>query len=249
MPQLPPAVSASDARRTASTGTKTVPDRSEDTRHRLIEAALTLFSEHGFDGTTTRMLATTAGTNQAAIPYHFGGKEGLYMAVADHIAETNRRLLEPVSVRIRVALSNSRETPDRAALKAVLDDLIRSMIGILFSDAGLAKRAAFVLHEQFHPGPAFDRLYAGFIQPMHEMLTDVVARALGLPPEDPQAVIRAHAIVGQWLAFMIARTAVQRRLGWQKVGPQEQAAIVTGLQAMVRNGLGLSTPGAGPAER
>ena len=80
------------------------------------------------------------------------------------------------------------------------------------------------------------------------MLTDVVARALGLPPEDPQAVIRAHAIVGQWLAFMIARTAVQRRLGWQKVGPQEQAAIVTGLQAMIRSGLGLSTPDSRPAE-
>ena len=232
----------------AADGARTVPDRSEDTRRRLIEAALTLFSEHGFDGTTTRMLATTAGTNQAAIPYHFGGKEGLYMAVADHIAETNRRLLEPVAVRIKVALSGDREAPDRIALRAVLDDLLRSMVGILFSDAGLAKRAAFVLHEQFHPGPAFDRLYAGFIRPMHEMLTEVVARALGLPPEHPQAIIRAHTIVGQWLAFMIARTAVQRRLGWQNIGPQEQAAIVSGLQAMVRGGLGLSVTGTGPAD-
>lgn len=232
----------------STASTRPAPDRSEDTRRRLIEAALALFAEHGFDGTTTRMLATTAGTNQAAIPYHFGGKEGLYMAVADHIADTNRRLLEPVAVRIKVALSGDRDGPDRTALRAVLDDLLRSMIGILFSDAGLAKRAAFVLHEQFHPGPAFDRLYAGFIRPMHEMLTDVVARTLGLPPEDPQAIIRAHTIVGQWLAFMIARTAVQRRLGWETIGPQEQAAIVSGLQAMVRGGLGLSEPEAAPAD-
>ena len=244
-----PSPRSADGESVSPAGAKSVADRSEDTRRRLIEAALTLFSEHGFDGTTTRMLATTAGTNQAAIPYHFGGKEGLYMAVADHIAETNRRLLEPVSVRIRVALSDNREAPDRAALRGVMDDLLRSMVGILFSDAGLAKRAAFVLHEQFHPGPAFERLYAGFIRPMHEMLTEVVARALGLPAEDPQAVIRAHAIVGQWLAFMMARTAVQRRLGWKTIGPREQAAIVTGLQAMVRGGLDLPSPETGPAGR
>src|SRR5579862_9588675 len=52
-----------------------------DLRLRLLEAAIDVFGRHGFDGASTRMLAKAAGVNLQAIPYHFGGKEGLYLAV------------------------------------------------------------------------------------------------------------------------------------------------------------------------
>ena len=64
--------------------------RSEATRQRLIDTGLTLFGRYGFDGVTTRQLATTAQVNQAAIPYHFGGKEGVYLAIAEQIAASVR---------------------------------------------------------------------------------------------------------------------------------------------------------------
>ena len=60
--------------------------RGDDTRLRLIEAALEVFSERGYAAATTRDLASRAGVNLAAIPYHFGGKEALYLAVAGHVA-------------------------------------------------------------------------------------------------------------------------------------------------------------------
>ena len=60
--------------------------RSEATRQRLIDTGLELFGRYGFDGVTTRQLANAAQVNQAAIPYHFGGKEGVYLAVAEQIA-------------------------------------------------------------------------------------------------------------------------------------------------------------------
>ncbi|MDQ5888246.1 MAG: TetR/AcrR family transcriptional regulator, regulator of cefoperazone and chloramphenicol, partial [Pseudomonadota bacterium] len=56
--------------------------RAEETRKRLIEAGIELFGRDGFDAVTTRQLAEVAGVNQAAIPYHFAGKEGVYQAVA-----------------------------------------------------------------------------------------------------------------------------------------------------------------------
>jgi AcrR family transcriptional regulator len=56
------------------------------TRNRLLAAGLELFGRDGFDAVTTRQIADAAGVNQAAIPYHFGGKEGVYRAVTDHIA-------------------------------------------------------------------------------------------------------------------------------------------------------------------
>ncbi|WP_298212140.1 CerR family C-terminal domain-containing protein [Acidovorax sp.] len=52
----------------------------EDTRARLLQAALQLFSEKGFAQTSVRAIAQAAGTNVAAIAYHFGDKAQLYTA-------------------------------------------------------------------------------------------------------------------------------------------------------------------------
>lgn len=52
----------------------------EDTRARLLRAALQLFSEKGFAQTSVRAIAEAAGTNVAAIAYHFGDKAQLYTA-------------------------------------------------------------------------------------------------------------------------------------------------------------------------
>ena len=52
----------------------------EDTRARLLRAALQLFAEKGFARTSVRAIAEAAGTNVAAIAYHFGDKSQLYTA-------------------------------------------------------------------------------------------------------------------------------------------------------------------------
>src|SRR5947207_9900827 len=63
-------------------------DHENETRQRLIRAGLVLFGAQGLDGVSTRQLAAAAKVNQAAIPYHFGGKEGVYRAVATYLVET-----------------------------------------------------------------------------------------------------------------------------------------------------------------
>src|SRR3954449_11890850 len=60
----------------------------EQTRAALVLAALKLFGRQGFDGTSTREIAAEAKANIGSIAYHFGGKEGLRTAAADHIVET-----------------------------------------------------------------------------------------------------------------------------------------------------------------
>ncbi len=55
--------------------------RPQDTRLELLEAALLCFSEHGYDGTSLRMITQLAGRPLSLIGHHFGGKEGLYLEV------------------------------------------------------------------------------------------------------------------------------------------------------------------------
>jgi AcrR family transcriptional regulator len=54
---------------------------SGDTKTRILDAAESLFMEHGFEATSLRSLTTAASVNLAAVNYHFGTKEELFQAV------------------------------------------------------------------------------------------------------------------------------------------------------------------------
>lgn len=54
---------------------------STDTRERLLQIATRLFTEHGFAGTSIRMITREAGVPVALVNYHFGSKQGLMEAV------------------------------------------------------------------------------------------------------------------------------------------------------------------------
>jgi len=61
------------------------------TRNSLMKAATALFAEKGFDGASVREIVTRARANQAAINYHFGGKDGLYLEVLKSAIEAFTR--------------------------------------------------------------------------------------------------------------------------------------------------------------
>jgi TetR/AcrR family transcriptional regulator len=61
--------------------------RATATRSALLDAALTEFAAHGFEGASTRRIAAAAGTHQPQINYHFESKEVLWQAAVNHLFE------------------------------------------------------------------------------------------------------------------------------------------------------------------
>jgi TetR/AcrR family transcriptional regulator len=59
--------------------------RSAATREALLDAALSEFAAHGFEGASTRSIAAAAGTHQPQINYHFESKDELWRAAVDHL--------------------------------------------------------------------------------------------------------------------------------------------------------------------
>jgi len=55
-------------------------------RQKIIDAATSLFAEHGLHGVSTRDIAKKSGMNLSLISYYFGGKEGLYQTVMEDFA-------------------------------------------------------------------------------------------------------------------------------------------------------------------
>jgi AcrR family transcriptional regulator len=67
--------------KTDAAGTPRKRDR-EASRRRILEAGLQVFSELGYDGATTRMVAQRSGLNESLLHRYFGNKEGLLLEVS-----------------------------------------------------------------------------------------------------------------------------------------------------------------------
>src|SRR6185369_10489760 len=58
----------------------------EERRSQILAVAVSLFSERGFGGTTTKEIARAAGVSEAMVFRHFATKKELYSAILDHKA-------------------------------------------------------------------------------------------------------------------------------------------------------------------
>jgi AcrR family transcriptional regulator len=206
-------------------------DTQPDTRTRLLEAGLDHFGRVGFEGANIRAIAAAAGANIAAINYHFGGKRGLYLAVAHHIVEGISSAIGPIAAEIVALAAKPRLVPDEA--RAALDRFVKTAGRLLATSPRAERWARFILREQLDPTDAFDIIYSNIMGRMHRTLTALVAAVLELDPESEQARLEAFALLGQALIFRFARAAVLKRLGWEVIGELEADRIVAQLARAV----------------
>jgi AcrR family transcriptional regulator len=202
----------------------------EQTRKALILAALRLFGQSGFDGTSTREIAAAANANIGSIAYHFGGKDGLRMAAADHIVETIGAVAKPALGAIDQTL-DAGMTPEMAERQ--LQAVAERMVGFIVARPEAGEIVQFVLRELAQPTPALDRIYAGLFEPIHKRLCRIWEQATGEPAESERTRLTTFTLIGQVIYFRIGRIAVARRMGWEEIGPREAAEIVATIKSNI----------------
>lgn len=140
-----------------------VQQRSLDTRERLVEAALAVFAQRGFDGATTREIARRAGVALAALPYHFETKEALWRAAADRIfGQLTERF---AGVAASLEAMDPRERP-----KALLRDFV------VFA-AAHPELHRFMLQEGTGPSARLTWLVDTHVRPLYTAVCQMVEAA------------------------------------------------------------------------
>lgn len=196
------------------------PSAADHTRTALVLAALRLFGRQGYDGTSTRQIADAAKANIASIAYHFGSKDGLRMAVAEHVVRTIQSIAAP-------ALAEAGPMPalDPEAAHARLTLTLDRMVGFIVAKPQAGEIVQFVLRELTTPSPALDRIYDGVFEPTHRRVCALWAAATGDDPESETTRLSVFTMIGQVVYFRIGREAVLRRMGWSTIGPTEAGKI------------------------
>jgi AcrR family transcriptional regulator len=189
-------------------------------RAALIRAGVQVFGENSLASATTREIAQLAGQNISAIAYYFGNKEGLYFAVAHHICDTLVERLGPLLDEIEAQLSLGTHEPE------VCLHMFGRLIGAsLSTHQEMLTVTSIVVKEQMHPTKAFDILYEGCLERLHQVGARLIEAYTGETPGRQETVLRFHALLGQSLAFRFARETIVRRAGWSDIGPEQVALI------------------------
>jgi TetR/AcrR family transcriptional regulator, regulator of cefoperazone and chloramphenicol sensitivity len=217
--------------------------RGDATREALVSAATAVFSRDGFHAASTRAIAEAAGVQQALIGYHFQGKEGLYLAVFEHIAGQLRARLGPVADAIEEALERPTKPKSlRAHRLGLLLKMVDNAIALMVRDES-AQWAQLIIREQAEPTQAFEVLYEGYMGRMLDLMTGLVRSVRGCSRQD--ARLSTLTIIGQMLVFRVARAGVSRQLGWSTIRPKELAIVQAHLRTTISAQL-LSAPRKGP---
>lgn len=90
-----------------------------ETRHRILDAAESLFVEHGLEATSMRMITTLAGANLAAVNYHFGTKDSLIQEVFKRrLVALNQQRLQQLDEVERAAAAAGKQVKASQVLEA-----------------------------------------------------------------------------------------------------------------------------------
>ncbi len=187
----------------------------------LIEVAIAQFGRDGMNAVGTRAIADAAGLQMSAITYHFGGKEGLYLACAKHIAQHMNERIAPVLAR---AESSTTDPGGTAGARAAILAIVGGFVTVMTSDE-VAPLAGFVVREQMNPTPAFEILYEGTMRRVLTLVGDSLQRIAGGVLGQEEMRIRALALLGQVFVFRFGRAVLLRTTGWESVGALETEAV------------------------
>lgn len=178
----------------------------EDTRERLLNKAMEIFSAQGYVGASTRDICRAAEVGNAAIHYHFGDKAAIYR-------ELFKRLLDNFEQRLRS--TGMQALQGRTALAAYYRELMRPLV----EDDSLAQQVYLHIREEFQPSAIVDDLKPRALKLQFELLGGLLQRELAISDLDAAAQRLVLALHGIALIYVIQHRSIGAMLPQLMDGP------------------------------
>ena len=174
----------------------------DDTRQKLINYSGEIFSAKGFESTTVREVCQAAGVNIAAIHYHFGDKERLYLECVKH-AHCQHGMIE-------FDWPNGTSSQDRLTM------MVTHMLTMMLATDQPAWQIELMMRELARPTAACRVLVEEFISPVFTQLLAIVSELL--PAETPLLARQqtAFSVVAQCLLYRYHRPIGQLLIGQEQ---------------------------------
>jgi len=166
-----------------------------DARSRLLQAALLLFAEKGYQLASTREICKAADANISAIKYYFGDKAGLYREVFN-LCQGDMPDCSDVSRYLQLPL--------RAGLHAIFKDFLAAL------KQGEQLRLIMKLHyrEMLEPTGMWQQQIETKIKPQHLAVITMLQAGFGLSQPDDDMHLLAFSLIGMAVHFYVGQDVI-----------------------------------------
>ena len=172
----------------------------DPTKSRLLEGAGEEFAEKGFELARVRAICDRAGANLAAINYHFGDKEHLYVEV---LREAHRCGEDPQKECIDPGLSPAER------LRTFIHHFLDRVLAMNHPEDWQHR---LMLREMLSPTPFSEVLVREMIRPRFEFIRGLM-QEICPEADDRRLNALAFSVIGQCLHYKMARRVTERLIG------------------------------------
>lgn len=200
------------------------------TRERLLDKAEALFAQNGYHAVSIREITKVARCNLAAVNYHFGNKQNLYV-------EVFRSRWVPRAMRVRKSFEESLAAHgESCSLADVVEALARAFIEGPLSDEERQRHHQLMAREMGQPTEAFELIAGQVLRPFFRGLAARFSPFMPEELEEERLMLKVLSIFGTVLYFNFARVAVTRITGCE-YDPDFKARLVEHITEFALKGL------------
>ncbi|MBN2455182.1 MAG: CerR family C-terminal domain-containing protein [Sedimentisphaerales bacterium] len=161
-----------------------------ESSEKLLKAAMEVFAEKGYRKATVAQICHKAGSNVAAVNYHYGSKDGLYIAVWKNAFEEAMKVYPPDG-----------SLPSDAPAEQKLRALIFSNLHRILDDGRLGCSGQILLREMAEPTEVVRQIFHDVIAPLRERTHKIIRELLGPKASEQDIRFCVLSVVNQCLAM------------------------------------------------
>lgn len=165
-------------------------------RKKIINSAIVLFANKGFDSTSTREICKHAGVNLSLIPYYFENKEGLYTNIIESIINYGIAFLQT-----ELAKANDIKDFNREEKIAIYKSILDRYAEFIYSENVPSSFILLMVKEQAVSHSKFGEIYTQKISILYKTLKKLLASILDKKETDKTIIFEVSSIIGQILSF------------------------------------------------
>lgn len=160
------------------------------TRDRILEAAGHLFAEFGYEAVTSKAICEASNVNQAAINYHFGGRQPLYEILLTQVHETLMNV-EHLDELLAAPLTSEEKVAQ------FLDKLVPRLLDTQ------SWRLRLWAREMASPSSTFKHVMDQEVEPKIKLFKHLLSDLTGLPEESPDLLRCVLSVMSPCLVLLI----------------------------------------------
>ncbi len=197
----------------------------DNSRERILDAAVTIFAQNGFEGARTRDIAALAKVNISTLHYHFQSKDNIYGCVIKKIYDLSDEHIMPIMIEQNKIIQNSSDKKEILAAIKVMSLTFVEMI-IRPENKRYAKIIAF---EQIDQSKHFAMIFESVMNRICQPFTQAVAKIMNRQAYELEVILLTHSLHSTLTALQHNKSSLLYLTGWKGYDEQNIHSIRTNI--------------------